>query len=93
MQGFSIWQYSGLGSYYNSRYTNPAKYLLSVTNSMTFSKIPLLKSEKSLVYKDFQTAHMLAWDAVVLPISEFCKCGYYSKHPGGIQAFFVRGDR
>ena len=59
---------------------------------MTFSEIPLLKSEKSLVYKDFQTAHTLAWEAVVLPIYESCECQYYSKGIWKIQPFFVGGN-
>ena len=42
------------------------KYLLSVTNSMTFSEIPFLKSEKSLRHRDFQSGSTLAWEATII---------------------------
>jgi len=41
---------------------------------MTFSEIPFLEFEKSLVHRDFQSSDTLAWEAVVLPIYESCNC-------------------
>lgn len=56
---------------------------------MIFSDGPILGSEKSPVYRDFQSGATLAWEAVVLPTSKPWEHGYYSKPFLKIQPLFV----
>ena len=73
------------------RWTNPANFLLSVTNSMTISENAITESEKPLQIKGFDSGATIAWEAVVLPIYESCVCeGIIAEEDGKFNPFLSK---